>query len=106
MSGIPALVGAEEHSYPADMKTTLLSVAGLLLLLATGCAGYLTVDGYEAEYADAPANYERAPVYEHNGARVYEVHGRYYREYKGRWVYYRHKPRDLREWRREGHERR
>jgi hypothetical protein len=83
------------------MKATLASIAGLLLLFATGCAGYLTIDGNEAVYADAPADYERAPVYEHNGVRVYEVRGRYYRQYNGRWVYYRHRPRDLRESRRE-----
>lgn len=83
------------------MKLALPLTAGVLLLLATGCAGYITIDGYEAVYADAPAGYDRHPVYEHNGVRVYEVGGRYYREYQGRWVYYRHRPRDLREMRRE-----
>jgi hypothetical protein len=82
------------------MKLVLHSVVGAFALFAAGCAGTLTVDGYEANYADAPAGYERSPRWDHRGAAVYEVSGRYYRSYNGRWVVYRQRPHDLREWRR------
>ncbi len=67
-----------------------------------GCAATVTIDGHEAVYADAPANYERGRHWEHRGVVVYEVEGRYYRQYNGRWVYYRDRPSDLREERRGG----
>jgi hypothetical protein len=86
------------------MKTALHLIIGASLLLVAGCAHYFVVDGYEASYADAPAQYERYPRYEYRGARVYEIGGHYYREYNGRWVVYRERPRELREWR--GEERR
>ena len=87
----------------AAMSSALHPVAGVLLLLAAGCAGYITVDGYEAAYVDAPADYQRYPRYEHNGVAVYEVNGRYYRQYGGRWVAYRERPRELREERKDDH---
>jgi hypothetical protein len=77
------------------MKSALCSFAGALLLVAAGCSGYFTVDGYDAAYASAPAGYERSPRYMHHGADVYEVQGRYYRQYNNRWVVYRERPREL-----------
>jgi hypothetical protein len=79
------------------MKNVLPWIAGALSLLAVGCAGTLMVDGYEAAYVDVPAGYDRYPRYEHHGAPVYEISGRYYRQYNNRWVVYRERPRDLRE---------
>ena len=78
------------------MKRTLLALA-LVAPLAFGavaCAGSLTVDGYGVEYVNRPA-IEGARRYTHNGVAVYEVGGRYYREYQGRWVMYHERPREL-----------
>ena len=79
------------------MRPLLLSIAGALLLIAAGCNGSVKLDGLEASYVDPPAGYEKAPRFDHHGVRVYEVGGRYFREYNGRWVVFHEKPRDLRE---------
>ncbi|APR82227.1 Hypothetical protein A7982_07576 [Minicystis rosea] len=77
----------------------------VLMLGAAGCAGWISVDGYEAEYASAPAEIERYPRYSYRGTYVYEVQGRYYRRYGNRWVAYRSRPADLRHDHDEKHDR-
>jgi hypothetical protein len=78
------------------MKRTLLALT-LVAPLAFGavaCAGSLTVDGYGAVYVDRPV-IEGHRRWTHNGVAVYEVNGRYYREYNGRWIVYHERPREL-----------
>ena len=79
------------------MRAILFSVACAFVLFAAACNGKLDIDGVEASYTDPPAGWEHAKRWEHNGAKVYELAGRYYREYNGRWVVYRERPKDLRE---------
>jgi hypothetical protein len=61
--------------------------------LALGCAGYATVDGYDAQYVDPPPPaFVEAPTYRVNDGYVYVVGGRYYHQHAGRWVTYRQLP--------------
>ena len=78
------------------MKLVLRSLACAMVIFSAGCAATVTVDGYEARYVDAPVEYHRYPRYEYRGATVYEIDGRYYREYNRRWVVYHERPRELR----------
>lgn len=67
------------------------AVAGLAF--CAGCAGYATVDGYDATYvAAAPPGIYAYPRYPFHDGYVYNVHGRYYHQHNGRWVAYRHAP--------------
>src|SRR5262245_50631642 len=87
------------------MKTAIHALTGLALLLAAGCHGYIKIDGLEATYTETPASYDHHPRWKHKGVRVYEIDGRYYREYNGRWVVYRERPADLAEDRDDDHKR-
>jgi hypothetical protein len=61
--------------------------------VAMGCAGYATVDGYDATYVDAPpAAVVAEPTYRVNDGYVYEANGHYYHQHAGRWVAYRSLP--------------
>ena len=61
---------------------------------ALGCAGYATVDGYDAEYVDPPPPaVVETPTYRVNDGYIYEANGRYYHQHAGRWVTYRTLPR-------------
>jgi hypothetical protein len=77
---------------------TLARVAALpvaLGLSATACAGYATVDGYDASYVDPPPPAVVAyPSYRVHDGYVYEARGRYYHMHGGRWVTYRTLPRE------------
>ncbi len=72
-------------------------MACAFVLFAAASCGKIDIDGLEASYTDPPAGWEHAKHWLHNGARVYEIGGRFYREYNGRWVVFRERPRDLRE---------
>jgi hypothetical protein len=61
-------------------------------LALAGCGGYLTVDGYDAAYVDAPPDVEAYPSYAFQDGYVYDVNGRYYHNHGGRWVAYREAP--------------
>ncbi len=78
------------------MHRTLLALVLVapLALGAVACAATVTVDGYGAYYVDRP-HWEGHRRYAINGATVYEVDGRYYREHQGRWIVYRERPREL-----------
>jgi hypothetical protein len=61
--------------------------------LAAGCAGYATVDGYDATYVDAPPpEVVAAPTYRVDDGYIYVANGRYYHQHAGRWVAYRRLP--------------
>jgi hypothetical protein len=61
--------------------------------LAMGCAGYATVDGYDATYVDAPPPaVVEAPAYRVDDGYIYVSNGRYYHQHQGRWVTYRRLP--------------
>lgn len=63
--------------------------------LALNCAGYATVDGYDAEYVDPPPPaVVEAPAYRFNDGYIYVANGRYYHQHAGRWVVYHHLPRE------------
>ena len=50
--------------------------------LAVGCAGYAQVDGYDADYVDAPPpEVVAAPTYRVNDGYIYVAHGRYYHQH-------------------------
>ena len=74
---------------------TVVCALALPAFFALGCAGYATVDGYDATYVDAPppavVSY---PAYRVSDGYVYEGDGRYYHQHGGRWVTYRHLPRE------------
>lgn len=73
--------------------------AGSLLVLAScviGCAAHLTeVDGYEAEYVDAPPNIETYPRYEFRDGYAYNVNGRWYHRHGPQWVRYSRPPQEF-----------
>ena len=72
-------------------------IAALVLpaCFAAGCAGYATVDGYDAQYVDPPPPaVVEAPAYRVNDGYIYESNGRYYHQHAGRWVTYRRLPRE------------
>ena len=80
---------------PLPHRTRLLAwaVAPALVFALVGCgAGYFAVDGYDAQYVDAPIGIEAYPAYEFNDGVVYDVHGRWYHNHGGRWVSYRRAP--------------
>jgi hypothetical protein len=80
----------------------VLSGLGGLVLAVTvglaGCAGYVDVGGYDAEYAPVPVGVEAYPAYVYRGATVYDVDGRYYARHEGRWVRYRNAPPEVARW--------
>jgi hypothetical protein len=62
---------------------------------ATGCAGYATVDGYDATYVDPPPpDVVAYPSYRVHDGYIYEGRGHYYHMHGGRWVTYRTLPRE------------
>jgi hypothetical protein len=72
-----------------------VALPALAALWAVGCAGYATVDGYDARYVDAPPPAVVAePTYRVNDGYVYESNGAYYHQHGGRWVTYRTLPRE------------
>lgn len=78
----------------------LASACGAALALAlAGCAaGYTDVDGYQAAYVTPPAAVVSYPRYAYGGGYVYDVDGRYYRHYHGRWVTYHRAPPEVVRW--------
>ncbi len=76
--------------------TKFLSRALALVLpacLAVGCAGYATVDGYDATYVDPPPpELVVTPAYRVDDGYIYVANGRYYHQHAGRWVTYRRLP--------------
>jgi hypothetical protein len=63
--------------------------------LCLGCAGYATVDGYDAAYVDPPPPaVVMSPSYQFRDGYIYEANGRYYHQHAGRWVAYRSLPRE------------
>jgi hypothetical protein len=77
----------------------LILAAALALGSATGCGGeYVDVGGYEATYAPPPPSIERYPHALYAGEQVYDVDGRYYRKFQGRWVSYRIVPPEVSRW--------
>ncbi len=80
------------HPPPAH-RPRLLAWAFVPALALVGCGGFVTVDGYDAAYVDAPpVGIEAYPSYEFGDGVVYDVHGRYYHNHGGRWVAYRSPP--------------
>ena len=78
------------------MKRALLLFVAPLLISIAGCGAWLTVDGFEAERVQAPADIERGTRYSYHGTTVYEgADHRYYRQHEGGWVRYRERPHDL-----------
>jgi hypothetical protein len=70
-----------------------LAVVLLPASLAVGCAGYATVDGYDATYVEPPPPAVVAyPTYRVRDGYVYEGNNRYYHMHAGRWVAYRQLP--------------
>ncbi|HTB75898.1 MAG TPA: hypothetical protein VK762_21765 [Polyangiaceae bacterium] len=70
-------------------------IAALVLpaSFALGCAGYATVDGYDAEYVDPPPPaVVETPSYRVSDGYIYEANGHYYHQHAGRWVTYRRLP--------------
>lgn len=78
--------------------SALLLVAALSFVPACFAAGPAYVD-----VAYVPRNYATYPSYVYDGANVYYIDGRWYRQYGGRWVYYRSEPRDLYRYRTHSH---
>lgn len=79
------------------IQTIVPRFAALLLpaCMGLGCAGYATVDGYDAAYVEAPPPAVVAyPTYQVPDGYVYESNGRYYHQHGGRWVTYRTLPRE------------
>jgi hypothetical protein len=78
------------------MRRTVLALTLVapLALCAAACAATVTVEGYHAEYVDRPV-IEGHRRWMHHSVMVYEVNGRFYREYGGRWIVYRERPREL-----------
>jgi hypothetical protein len=77
------------------LKTIVPRLAALVLpaSLSLGCAGYATVDGYDAAYVDPPPpSVVVSPSYRFRDGYIYEADGRYYHQHGGRWVRYRTLP--------------
>ena len=66
--------------------TTALAAVPASFALLSGCAGYMTVDGYDGTYVDAPANIETYPQYRFADGYAYEGNGTYYHQHGGQWV--------------------
>jgi hypothetical protein len=80
---------------PHRLIACLPRVAAFVLpaCFALGCAGYATVDGYDAQYVDPPPPaVVEAPAYRVNDGYIYVSNGRYYHQHAGRWVTYRRLP--------------
>jgi hypothetical protein len=75
--------------------TTALAAVPASFALLSGCAGYMTVDGYDGTYVDAPANIETYPQYRFADGYAYEVNGTYYHQHGGQWVRYRSAPQGM-----------
>jgi hypothetical protein len=73
-------------------RTRIFAWAFAPALALAGCGGFITVDGYDAAYVDAPVGIEAYPSYEFNDGVVYDVNGRWYHNHGGRWVSYRSPP--------------
>ena len=72
--------------------------------LGLGCAGYATVDGYDAAYVEPPPPAVVVePTYRFRDGYLYEANGRYYHQHYGRWVTYRHLPHEAVRVRVDGH---
>jgi hypothetical protein len=72
-----------------------LALPALFGISASACAGYATVDGYDATYVDPPPPaVVAAPSYRMRDGYIYEAQGRYYHRHGGRWVTYRTLPRE------------
>jgi hypothetical protein len=78
----------------------LASVAAAALALSVvGCGGsYVDLQGGRAYYVNPPSGIEAFPRYAYGGAYVYDVNGRFYRQYNGRWVSYSHAPPEVQQW--------
>lgn len=72
--------------------TTALVAVPLSSAFLAGCAGTMTVDGYDGAYVDAPVNIETYPQYRFADGYAYEVNGTYYHQHQGRWVRYNRAP--------------
>jgi hypothetical protein len=85
------------RSVCTDMGRYLSRSSGVLpavlvaaLSFLPGCFG--TVGSGYVDVAYAPVNYAAYPSYVYDGANVYYIDGRWYRQDRGRWVYYRSEP--------------
>jgi hypothetical protein len=80
---------------PTWALRSCLAAALLPASVIAGCAGYATVDGYDATYVDPPPPSVVAyPSYRVSDGYVYEGNNRYYHLHAGRWVAYRQLPRE------------
>jgi hypothetical protein len=78
---------------PASRLGSSLAAVLLPATLVVGCAGYATVDGYDATYVDPPPPAVVAyPTYRVRDGYVYEGNNRYYHMHAGHWVAYRRLP--------------
>ena len=81
-----------DHPSPSRRGRVIAWALAPAVALA-GCGGFITVDGYEAAYVDAPPpGIEAYPRYEFRDGYLYDVNGRYYHQHGGRWANYRSAP--------------
>ena len=93
-SEVPVTVRTIAKCVPSGLLSGACALA-LPAFFAVGCAGYATVDGYDATYVDPPPPaVVAAPTYRVRDGYVYEGQGRYYHMHGGRWVTYRTLPRE------------
>jgi hypothetical protein len=93
-SEVPVTVRTIAKCLPSGLLSGACALA-LPAFFAIGCAGYATVDGYDATYVDPPPPAVVAyPSYRVRDGYVYEGQGRYYHMHSGRWVTYRSLPRE------------
>jgi hypothetical protein len=71
------------------------------LTFTPGCFGALGPAYVDVAYV--PPNYNTYPSYVYDGANVYLIDGRWYRQDRGHWVYYRSEPRELYRYRTRSH---
>lgn len=84
---------ARTLAFAASRLAPVACALALPAFFALGCAGYATVDGYDATYVDPPPPaVVVAPSYRVRDGYVYEAQGRYYHMHSGRWVTYRRLP--------------
>lgn len=79
------------------MKRLLIIAVAPVLVSIAGCGGWLNVEGLDAEEVAPPPAIESGTRYTyHNNVVVYEGSDhQYYRQYNGKWVRYRERPKDL-----------